>query len=82
MDKVGKGMPLDADTARALLQLIAETEAAAYTERGRLAEQGIDEPIDPSKARQLYHRASVAARSAEALRQVRRLGQVSPRVFG
>lgn len=46
--------------AREMLQVIAEAEAATYTELGHMAEEGIGEAVDHRKACKLYRKASHA----------------------
>ncbi|CAN1596927.1 sel1 repeat family protein [Pseudomonas sp. B21-028] len=56
----GNGVPRDPIKAKALYQQAAPTDPYAYVELGRMARDGIDEPVDAVKARDYYSRAGVA----------------------
>ncbi|WP_422776744.1 sel1 repeat family protein [Pseudomonas mediterranea] len=53
----GRGVPQDFSKAKALYQSIADKDAGAYGQLGRMAEEGIGGPVNDTDARQFYQRA-------------------------
>ncbi|NWB99554.1 sel1 repeat family protein [Pseudomonas gingeri] len=54
----GHGVPQDIPKAKALYQSLAEVNASAYYQLGRMEEEGIGEPTNYVKARQFYQLAA------------------------
>ncbi|RBC01604.1 sel1 repeat family protein [Pseudomonas sp. MWU12-2115] len=53
----GRGVPQDISKAKALYQAVADKDASAYGQLGRMAEEGIGGPVNDTDARQFYQLA-------------------------
>ncbi|NBF07861.1 tetratricopeptide repeat protein [Pseudomonas sp. Fl4BN1] len=69
----GHGVAQDVPKAKALYQSVAEVNASAYYQLGRMEEEGIGGPPDYVKARAFYQRATAKPGNSESTTRLARL---------